>query len=410
MSPDKDKNGQPIEVKITDTDRHGNGRARHGGRTYHLPFTLPGEIVQPRTVVQKKQQYFGYPENISKRSPLRVPSDCIHFGSCAGCLWRHIPYEQSFEQKLKLVSEDLADVPLPALIGHKAHSIFHYRTKSRFYIQDGKLTQNTLWEHDPFSVKECQLTHFQTLDIAEYFLKNVPELVSIEITSTQKGDHIILLESPHIPTITELPYSLYQLWEQNLYHIQGPKHISFELFVQKKHLVYTVGPQDFFQNNVQVTEELLGLLALSIPHSTETITELYGGVGTIGIAIASFFPKAQVTSLERSHRMVEIQSHNAKSNGVSLTSILQDLSDDVSLAHCDVLIVDPPRKGLHSTVHSAIEHSLPKTLLYVSCDHNSFGRDATMLSKHYQCKELHYFDMMPFTRHGELLGVFTLKG
>lgn len=171
----------------------------------------------------------------------------------------------------------------------------------------------------------------------------------------------------------------------------------------------------FFQTNTQACEQLLKFLDQWLQQdSCESLFDLYCGVGTLGLNLAHRV--SHVIGIEIDSRAIEEAYQNARDNGILNTTFLagrvEDLAPQLPL-HADprhsVLIVDPPRAGLHSrALESLIQMGFP-TIYYVSCNPESLARDLARLSEKYDIRAVQPMDFFPHTNHVETLARLTAK-
>lgn len=170
---------------------------------------------------------------------------------------------------------------------------------------------------------------------------------------------------------------------------------------------YTI--DDFFQNNITLFSKTLKTIEKFI-NKNDTVLELYGGVGCIGLAIAS---KAKlVKNIEINKTSVEMSLINAKINNIKNYDAICLQSEEVPdelFMNIDVLILDPPRTGLHKKVRKKIIANKPKRIIYLSCNPITQASDYNLLKELYEISYIKGFDFYPQTHHIENLLVLNLK-
>jgi len=174
---------------------------------------------------------------------------------------------------------------------------------------------------------------------------------------------------------------------------------------------YRVSANSFFQTNTEQAERLYDT-ALSFAHlrSGDVVYDLYSGTGTIALHIAAGV--RTVIGIESAAQAVDDARMNAQANGVHNCLFLQgDLKDtllssrrsDDPLPAPDVIIVDPPRAGMHEKVAREIIALAPRTVVYVSCNPSTQARDLKIIceSGRYAIESIQPVDMFPHTQHIE---------
>jgi 23S rRNA (uracil1939-C5)-methyltransferase len=175
---------------------------------------------------------------------------------------------------------------------------------------------------------------------------------------------------------------------------------------------FRIRANSFFQTNSIQTETLYrSAFDLLDPEKKDCVLDLYCGSGSIGILIARYV--GQVVGVEIVADAVKAAEENAAANNVNNISFYHgDVKDylktrDANEAEFDVIVVDPPRAGLHPKALSRMVRLKPTKILYISCNPATFARDAKQLiADGYRLPEVKPVDMFPHTMHIELVGVF----
>ena len=168
-------------------------------------------------------------------------------------------------------------------------------------------------------------------------------------------------------------------------------------------LKFDIAPASFYQVNRDCCEAMYNKAASLLDiKGDETVVDLYCGVGTVGMCAAGNAKK--LIGIEIIPEAVENARHNAEINGFKNAEFYCGDSSTVRSAvkeKIDVLIVDPPRKGLSDEVINSILDLKPGKLLYISCDPNTLARDLRKLLVHYTADRAYPFNMFPRTSHVE---------
>jgi 23S rRNA (uracil1939-C5)-methyltransferase len=162
----------------------------------------------------------------------------------------------------------------------------------------------------------------------------------------------------------------------------------------------------FFQNNIPLFGKALSLMQDVVNRKSEVakIVELYSGVGTIGLALCK--QAESVIGVEVVPSSIQYAKENARRNNISnyeCYDIAAEEMDSKLLAMADIVVLDPPRIGLHADVVNSLIQYKPKTILYLSCNPETQARDCELLKEHYSPTALYGFDFYPQTNHMESL-------
>ena len=178
---------------------------------------------------------------------------------------------------------------------------------------------------------------------------------------------------------------------------------------------FKISPLSFYQINHVQTEKLYNL-ALEKAELTgkEILFDLYCGIGTIGIFMANKAKK--VYGIEIVEQAIEDAKENCKINNIinanyyvgDTEKLLSDLIEKQNIIP-DVVVVDPPRKGLDNTTIENIKKIKAERVIYISCNPATLVRDLSKLEEKYEIKEIQPVDMFPFSHHVECCALMCLK-
>jgi len=447
-------------IEVEDIALGGKALARKDDLVIFIEGAVPGDVVDVQVTRKKRNYQEARVTAYHTYSEKRTTPFCRHFGTCGGCKWQHLPYEQQLHYKQKQVYDALER--LGKLNIEQKHPILgsaktrYYRNKLEYtfsnhrWLNDEEIRQETEFEHrnglgfhvpgrfdrvvdvhecflqeDPsnkirntlreFALKE-KLT-FYDHHTNEGLLRNLIIRTStldelMVILSVQYDEPVVYRMLEHldreVPGITSLMYTINPKKNETLYDLdiqtfRGRDHIVETL----DGLTFKIGPKSFFQTNsyqalnlYRVAREFAGL------SGTETVYDLYTGTGTIANYMA---PSARhVIGIESVPEAIEDARVNAGLNKLDNTSFfagdMKDLFTGEFIAangRPDVLITDPPRAGMHPKVVERIIEAGPPRIVYVSCNPATQARDAALLSEHYHIRQSQPVDMFPHTPHIE---------
>lgn len=467
------RNRKPLptfeNVEIVDVAAEGKSIAKIDDMVVFVHYGAPGDIINLKLDKKKKSYGEGHIEKMLTPSSLRIAPFCEHFGVCGGCKWQHLPYEFQLKCKQQQVIDALqriAKVELPEIspILGSAQTT-EYRNKMEYTFSNKSwLTfeqmrsneefpdRNALGFHIPgafdkvLDIKKCwlqdDLSNKLRLFIKHYSLsKNytfydlreqhgLMRTMMVRIASTGETMLIVVfgenkpneikdvMEAVHseFPQITSLLYVINTklndtITDQKILNYAGRDYIEEEM----EGLRFRIGPKSFYQTNSKQAYELYKVARnLAKLSGNELVYDLYTGTGTIANFVARKCRK--VVGIEYVPEAIEDAKLNSKVNGIDNTLFyagdMKDiLTDEFVKEHGvpDVMIVDPPRAGMHEDVVNVILNAEPKRIVYVSCNPATQARDLALLDKKYKVTDIQPVDMFPHTHHVENVVGLSLR-
>ncbi|MDO8598571.1 MAG: 23S rRNA (uracil(1939)-C(5))-methyltransferase RlmD, partial [bacterium] len=188
-------------------------------------------------------------------------------------------------------------------------------------------------------------------------------------------------------------------------------HGSEELHERLGSLTFSIPTNAFFQTNTAMAERLIETVReLATPEPTDLLVDLYCGVGVFGIALAR--DVTRVIGVESEPSAIPVAQRNAAANNVTNAQFVLAKSEmwQFPIDPIDILIVDPPRAGLHPRVIQKILSLQPRRIVYVSCSPTALARDLKPILARYTCDAIRCLDLFPHTPHVETVVRLTLKG
>lgn len=460
------------ETVVLSPDRaafEGRAVARVESLVVFVDGAVPGDTVRA-FVYRKKQQYAeARAVELLAPSPDRAEAPCAHFGVCGGCSWQHMVYRRQCDWKREHVVDAFAriggfeDVPVRETL--PCTETFYYRNKMEYTfgetrwllpdelgVADRAAETFALGLHVPgrydriLHIDACHLqspasnavlaatrSYFLARGAAAFTTRtNMGILRHLVIREGKKtGDRMVfLVTSPVVEEIidgyaerlrdpalgvttfvhgvTERPSSVAQAQRQTVRF--GTGTITDEI----GGITYAISPSSFFQTNTAQAERLYALAGECAGIGPEdTVWDLYCGAGTIALYVAKH--AARVLGVEVHAPAVEDAIANAARNGVGnveflcsdMTAFLKGAAGR-SDARPDVILLDPPRSGLHPEVARTLGDSSCERIVYVSCNPTTSARDCRMLAdKGWRITEIAPVDMFPHTYHVECVIALT---
>ncbi len=453
----------PVDVeglKIEDVAAEGKSIAKIDDLVVFLPYGAPGDIVNAKINKKKKSYAEGYITKIVEPSAIRVEPLCSHFTLCGGCKWQHLPYEYQLKFKQKQVIDALqriAKVEIPEVaptIG--SEKIYGYRNKLEYtfsakrWLTFDEMTDESI-SHSPgagfhipgafdkvLDIKKCHLQDdisnrirlfvksycinhdysFYNLREQHGFMRNLivrtsttGELMVIAVFGDYDAQKCKSLLDALIENFREIISLHYIVNTKVNDSISDQKVILFAgtPYIEEKmgELRYRISPKSFYQTN---SEQAVKLYSVACDFAeltgSELVYDLYTGAGTIANFVARKARK--VLGIEYVEDAIVDARINSEANGISNTQFfsgdMKDVLTDGFIAehgHPDVMIIDPPRAGMHTDVVDVILRAKPERLVYVSCNPATQARDIALLDKLYKVEAVQPVDMFPHTHHVE---------
>lgn len=440
MSNKKKLMHQIIDLEIQRLSVEGRGISELDGKKVFVFGALENEKVSAKVMKQHSRYLEAKLESVIVPSARRTEPVCIHFGECGGCQLQHLSSDDQIAHKqnqLKNLLDHAGVTPVEwhaPLIGPATGYRNKARLGARFVEKKGEMLVGFREAHSNKIVEmtSCAILHPKVGNLIEtlrQFIKKLDAFRDIPQIEVAAGDHEVafifrvlkpvsnvdrekLLEFAQQHNITLYlqpggPDSLEKIWSDT------NQSLTYHLPLQE--IQFQFEPLDFTQINPFINrlmiEQAIKWLAIT---PEDNILDLFCGLGNFSLPLAKYAKK--VVGVEGDEQMVERASSNARNNHLLNTefyaaNLFESLENEswFNISHNKVLL-DPPRLGAQALV-SQIERLSPQSILYVSCDMNTFVRDAAILvQKGYELQKIGIMDMFPHTKHVETMGLFKWKG
>lgn len=443
------------EVKINDIEFPNKGIGCFEDEKIVIKNTIPGQVVLA-IVKRKKGKFEGRLKEVVKKADYEIPSECMCFELCGGCTYQNIEYKKEMEFKRNNVKKLLkdggfGDIPFYDIIG--CPSIKEYRNKMEFSFGDtekngvlalGMRKRNSFYE--VVNADNCKIIHRDIQKILscvrDYFIKlNEPFYHKGTHTGTLR--HLIVRRAyftgeilVNLVTTSAFSLSLKELSDELCSlqlegKINGFLHTKNDsiadvvkvdectLIYGKDYIIenllglkFKISPFSFFQTNSCGAEKLYDIIRNFAGDSkNKIIFDLYCGTGTIGQIMSKHAKK--VIGIEIVEEAIEAAKQNAILNGINNCEFI---ADDVLKAvnyldeTPDIIILDPPREGIHPKAISKISEYNANTIIYVSCKASSMVNDLQSFQKYgYTPTKIQCIDMFARTYHVETVCLLSKK-
>ena len=438
--------GDPLQVSIETATIDGSGVARVDGQVVLVPGALPGERCSVRIAHVGRSAVFAQLLSVLTPSAHRVEPDCPYFSRCGGCALRHMDYEQELALKQTHVQSCLTRIggqTISALPITGAAQTDGYRNKVQFPVQeqDGRPVAGFFSgkTHRVIPVRHCRIQpdcadairgavlawmeqyHIRAYDeqthtgyIRHIYIRFGAEsgqiLVCIVANCAQlpKKKQLVaalLAAEPGITTIVFSPNTKKgnTVLGTEFHPLYGDGTITDTLCG----LQFRLSAPAFYQVNHAQAERLYEkAVQLAGLTGNETVLDLYCGTGTITLCLARHAKKA--IGVEIVPQAIEDAKFNAAQNGMENAEFFcMDAGQAAKMladrrTRPDVIVVDPPRKGVSADVIEAISAMAPQRVVYVSCDPATLARDLKLLTAAgYTLQTAEAFDLFPRCAHVE---------
>lgn len=424
-----------MKVTIKKTGINGEGIGYVDRLPVFVPQALVDEDVDIRIVEKKPRYAMGEVNRIVKKSKDRIQPKCYIQHACGACPLMIARYPAQLTYKREILKQSLIKYAQinPRKIRNVVASpeIFAYRNQFKLpcAMEDGRLVSGMFMPKSNFfiDIPKCWihedglekirtqivkvLNQFQVPAYDPHTKGGVRSLVvrgfdgKYQCTIVTGDDEMgpeLIEQLMKIKGITSLWQSIHtvkkspEVFGNKMIHLAGDKYLPLTL--DDLHL--QISPRSFFQLNSAQAKQLYETIASLVPENNERIVEAYSGIGAISLYLKD--KAKEIIGIEYIKDAVVNANRNAKANGCEHVSFLcADAADKLTYlskkSKIDVLVVDPPRSGLDDPMLECIMRSKIPTIIYVSCNPATLGKNLAVLSKRYEVETVVPFDMFPHT-------------
>jgi len=444
---------QIYEAEIVDYTTEGQGIAKVEGCTVFVPNAIVGEKVRLRIEKAAKTWAAGKIVELLERSPHRVNRECPVAKLCGGCDFWHMDYEEETRLKAdrvrqclnRLAGENLQTLPILS-----APTCLAYRNKAQYpvSVKKGKAYAGFFkaGTHDVIENERCLILPPESDAVKQLVIDYVNQFHVMPYNEKEhKGllRHIyvrrgavsgqilvcLVLNGRRIPKpevlierlkkvqgFTTLVISVNtkvgnSILGDEFITLYGPGYIEDTLCG----LTFRLSPRSFYQVNHHQAQRLYeAAITRTGITKDDTVLDLYCGVGTITLAMAK--AAGRVIGVEVIEQAVEDARDNAKRNGIENAEFFCGDAGQAALelekqgVKADVVVVDPPRKGLNADTIEALARFAARRIVYVSCDPATLARDVALLKERgYVLSDALAVDLFPRCAHVETVILLSRK-
>lgn len=464
------KKGQEIELVIEKLAFGGKGIAKEDGMTIFVDQAIPGDRVVAR--VYKRKKSYAEARVLERIVPSedRIEAPCPYSGLCGGCKLQFLNYDKQLWYKEQHVAETLAHIGMqkdvrvhPAIASER---IFGYRNKMEFTCSDRRwllpeemvqgvdIIETGVGLHVPgtfykvLDIEACllqpDLGNQILADIRRYIQSSAQPIYGLRshigfwrfvmlrhsfardqwmvnlVTSEEDQVELQPLADKLCRTYPTIASVVNNITARKAGVAVGEREV---LLQGEKNIVDCIGDYEFeisansfFQTNTRSAALLYDVVKSYADLSgDETVLDLYCGTGTIALYLAD--SARSVIGIEIVPDAVADAERNCRRNGIAnCRFICEDVSKGLTSLHVgsepmkpDLMIIDPPRVGMHKDVVTQVLEMAPPKIVYVSCNPATLARDIALLNENYSVLEVQPVDMFPHTFHIEAVAKLEHK-
>ena len=449
------KKNEEYIVNIIDNGFEGEGITKIDGFTIFVPNAIKGEEVKILIVKVLTSHAYAKLIEIIKKSENRIEPDCATYKRCGGCNLRHLSYDATLDLKQNIV-QNLVKKNLKSCVSvNKTWGMgnpYNYRNKLQYPVgkdKNGNIIVGVFANrtHEIIKTDECLIQNKKANEIAKFIVQLAKKYdISVYDENNQQGllRHIVIktgIRTNEIMVIlvingdslsyqenflnelknkyNEIESIVLNINKKNTNVILGDKNINLLGNGYIKDILgdyyFRISPLSFYQVNPVQAEALynIAIEGLNITKQ-DVVFDLYCGIGTISIFASKYAKK--VYGVEIVEQAIKDAKWNSEFNKIENTKfiagdtekVIDDLINNKKIIP-NIVIVDPPRKGLDRNTINNIIKIHPKKIAYISCNPATLVRDLAYLEDMYKIEMIQPVDMFPWTSHVECVAVLELK-
>lgn len=437
---------------------NGEGIGYYKRKAVFVDGALPSEEIICEFTKEHNKYIEGKTIKIKKRSKDRVNAPCPYFGKCGGCQLQHLEYQEQLNMKKDLILQALEryvpnypklNIEILDTIGME--DPYNYRNKAQMPVAfDGEKIVTGLYEANTnklIHIDKCIIQHNFINEAIHYiktllmkyhimvynrrFNNGVLRYITVRyINNTNEAQVVLVLKQKELTHMKKIANELiekfpkiksvyanvssdvrsHEIYGKEFIHIAGKETIHAKIGESK----YILSPQSFFQLNTEQCKVLYDeIIELANFKESYKVIDAYSGAGTIGIYIANLVK--EVRGVDVTEQAIIDAKNNATLNNLDNTYFESGEVDKVIPKWIadgfkpDMLILDPPRKGIDDNLLNLIKKVKIKRLIYVSCNASTLAKDLNELRKIYNIKVIQPIDMFPQTSHVESVVLLVRK-
>ena len=413
-----------VRAKCIDISVDGFGIAKYNGLVIFVKGMIPGELADIKIISEKKNYSIGIIDKLIEKSKYRIESECPISYKCGGCDFRYIDYKYQLELKHNLLLNTFKDYIVSSIIADD--DPIYYRNKVQVPIRDGKIGFYRKFSNDIVEFDDCLIESKQ----ANQIIKDLKRLL-IERNIDKYFRHIIIKHAQGTDeimlgfVINDFSIDLSDVVKDITNRYSNIKSVILNLNDKDTNVILgdkekvlfgndyindiydgikvKLSLKSFYQVNYNQMLKLYSLIyKLSNVSCNDNVLDLFCGIGTISLYLARY--AKHVTGVEIVKQAIDNAKENAMINNLTnVDFILADANKNMDsyLNDKDIVVVDPPRKGISKDLIQSIINSNINKIVYVSCNPATLARDLELFRNYYNIGDIYPIDMFPFTTHVE---------
>lgn len=409
---------------------NGCNQSYHSGKTCYVSGALEGETVLCTVTLEKKNYRLCRTEKVLHPSVYRISPGCSVYGKCGGCQLLHVDYPHQLRIKQQIAEEILHPFHLSPILPDPAP--FRYRNKALIPHHGKRIGFYREKSNKIIEFSDCLLHETKVNELVDILRKSFAGDQNIQgfiIRTIRNGSLLLCLivsnpDPAYQKTLKKLvsrhPALVTNAWisvseNQGNFMLDGENFPVCSADPASPYLIETVGssrfhigPTNFFQVNTRMLEMLYEDIRNEVAQCPGGLVDAYCGSGTIGIYVKEG-TEEPVTFIENFPASLELLKKNLEISGFNNYSIIGRNFEQVQWEHLEkdhsVLVVDPPRCGIHPKAVEEMNARKFSRMIYVSCNPLTLKRDLTLLQRSYRVKRIRLYDMFPHTYHFESMAV-----
>lgn len=424
-----------IRCKCVDMSVEGFGIAKADSLVIFVKGLIKDEEADVKIISEKKNYAIGIIDKLIVKSEYRRESECPISYKCGGCDYRYIDYDYQLKLKKEVLENTFKDLNVDILDVIKDDNPFYYRNKVQIPVKDHKFGFYREHSNDIVEFDECYLE----TKISNEIISNLKPLL-LELRIDKYFRHILIkhafgtdeimigliVNTFDIPRLDKVKGMLINKYpniksiilnlntrDDNVILGDQEEVIYGQSYITDIYdgIKVNLSLKSFYQVNYnQMIKLYKKIEEFANINENSNVLDLYCGIGTISLFLARKAKK--VIGIEIVEDAIKNAKENALLNNMNNVEFYVDDARkgmDKYLDDIDVLIVDPPRKGLSEELINNIKEKRVKKIVYVSCNPATLNRDLNMMSENYNISDIQPVDMFPFTTHVESIVVLSYK-
>lgn len=397
------------KVIIEKMDNFGRGIAYIDDKIVFVYNALVGEEVIIEVIKDYKTYSLAIVSEYLTKSLKRKDSFCKYYGLCGGCSIEHLSYEDTLLYKKDKLENILSfnNINFPSIKLIENESPKNYRNKLTLKVVDGKIGFYEENSHNIVEIDYCAIASTSINDVIPKLPKLNIKNGIITIRSNYNNELLLIIN-----TLDKIDFNILDYQNNKIVGvILNDKTIYGDNFFYERinKCIFKVSYNAFFQINPFITSKLFEILEKNLTN-TNSVLDLYSGVGTLGIIASKKASKVYSVEIVKNAVLDNIQNKKLNhANNIEVflgdtKKVLPKIKDDF-----DTIIIDPPRKGLDKNSLQIILNSKADKVIYISCNPMTLVRDLKELVNVYDIERIYLLDMFSYTYHVECVCILKLR-